>query len=224
MKKTAIAFLIIGALASCNSSVKQPDYQALFKRSYDLKDIPTAITAAQLILLNDSTNAVRDSLPKLYLAVQNFEACLQTLDAALVSKPADDELLKMKMICLEQVGKDEDLMKLAQNMFDKTGKVEYIYKVASVHLATGNFTEANKVIDVMSEKFKAGKDSVDMFIDQVRTQRVPVTAACWNMRGYYYVQTQQYQKAAEAYKKAIQTYPDFIMARRNLEQLLQNFQ
>jgi tetratricopeptide (TPR) repeat protein len=223
-------FLTLSAVAallvSCNNTPSNniPQLESLYKRSYDLKDIPTAITAAQLILVEDSAHALRDSLPSMYLAVQNIDACLATTEEALKRKPEDEELLKYKLLCLEQIGNAEDMQVLAQQLYDKTGKAEYIYKVASVQLITENFKEASKTIEDMMAKYKETPDSVDIFIDQTQSQRVPVLAACWNMKGYMHIQNQKYQQAAEAYQKAIQIFPDFVMARRNLQQLIQGMQ
>lgn len=214
-------------LASCgnqNSSGNIPQLEKLYKKSYDLKDVPTAITAVQLILAQDSTHNLRDSLPAMYMAVQNVDACLATTEESLKRKPEDEELLKYKLLCLEQLGEADKMFDLANNLYKKTGKAEYIYKVASVQLVTGKFNEAAKTIDEMMEKYKTSTDSVEIFIDQAQSQKVPVSAACWNMRGYMNIQTQKYQEAAEAYQKAIQIFPDFVMARRNLQQLMQGMQ
>jgi tetratricopeptide (TPR) repeat protein len=217
-------------LTACNNADKtatnasNQNLQKLYKTSYDLKDIPTAITAVQLILLEDSTNSLRDSLPSMYLAVQNIDACLATTEDALKRHPENEEFSKYKMLCLEQIGKADELYELAKTLYDKTGKAEYIYKIASVQLVTNKFDEASKTINSMMEKYKNTKDSVDIFIDQAQSQRVPIIAACWNMKGFLYIQTQKYQQAGEAYQKAIQTFPDFVMARRNLQQLIQGAQ
>ena len=162
-----------------NASIQK--LEKLYKTSYDLKDIPTAITAVQLILTHDSTNNLRDSLPSMYLAVQNIDACLTTTEAALKRHPENEEYNKYKMLCLEQIGKADELFTLAKNLYDKTGKAEYIYKIASVQLVTGEFDAATKTINDMMEKYKNTKDSVDIFIDQSQSQRVPIIAACWNM-------------------------------------------
>ncbi|MES2691355.1 MAG: tetratricopeptide repeat protein [Bacteroidota bacterium] len=220
---TAAAALLV----SCNNQPatnSTAQLEQLYKKSYDLKDVPTAITAVQLILLQDSSNNLRDSLPGMYLAVQNIDACLATTEDALKRKPNDEELLKYKLLCLEQTGEAEKMYALAENLYKKTGKAEYIYKVASVQLVTNKLDEAARTIDEMMVKYKDSKDSVDIFIDQAQSQRVPVVAACWNMKGYMHIQNQKYQQAAESYQKAIQMFPDFVMARRNLQQLVQGMQ
>ncbi|TAE86331.1 MAG: tetratricopeptide repeat protein [Bacteroidetes bacterium] len=226
MKSILTTISAVVLLSACNqkSVTDVKSLEVLYKKSYDLKDISTAITSVQLILLQDSTHALRDSLPAMYLSVQNIDACLTTTEDALKRKPNDEELLKYKMLCLEQLGKGEELLTLSNDLYNKTKKSEYLYKSVSVQLAMGNFEVASKNIDDMMEKYKGSTDSVDMIIGEGQNQRVPILAACWNMRGYVYIQTQKYQQAAEAYQRAIQIFPDFVMARRNLQQLIQSAQ
>ncbi len=226
MKSILTTISAVVLLAACNqkSATDIQSLETLYKKSYELKDIPTAITAVQFILLQDSTHALRDSLHVMYLAVQNIDACLTTTEDALKRKPDNEELLKYKMLCLEQLGKGEELLVLSNNLYNKTKKSEYLYKAVSVQLAMGDFEVATKSIDDMMEKYKGSTDSVDMIIGEGQNQRVPILAACWNMRGYVYIQTQRYQQAAEAYQRAIQIFPDFVMARRNLQQLVQSAQ
>lgn len=215
---------VILATACTQKNTSNAQLEQAFNRSMELKDYPTAITTVHLMLAADSTHALRDTLPALYFLTQNVDACLKTAEAALTRKPDDEELSKYKLLCLEQVGKPEEVMALARKLHEKTGKAEFMYKIASVEIIGGQFDKAAATIDAMEERYKSGKDSVDIFVDQTQSQRVPLLAACWNMRGYIYIQTQKYQQAAEAYQKAIQTYPDFVMARRNLQQLMQGMQ
>lgn len=227
MRKLILTLAAASVLAACNNTSNNAatdKLTALYKTSYDLKDIPTAITAVQLLLQHDSTNALRDSLPSMYFAVQNISACLTTTNASLTRNPENEDLNNLKLLCLEQQGEGKEVLALASKLYAKTGKVEYIYKQASVQLMSGDFEVAGKTIQTMMDKYKAAKDSVDIFIDQSQAQKVPVVAACWNMRGYMFIQKQQYQQAAEAYQKAIQIFPDFVMARRNLQQLIQGMQ
>jgi tetratricopeptide (TPR) repeat protein len=226
MKSFLITLSAVLTITACNRNnpTNSDELKTLYKKSYDLKDIQTAITAVQLILVKDSANDLRDSLPSMYFAVQNIDACLVSTEASLKRKPADEELLKYKMLCLEQLGKADELLVLSSDLYKKTGKVEYLYKSVSVQLVQGNFDVATKSIDAMMEKYKTSADSVDMIVGEGQNQRVPILAACWNMRGYVYIQNQKYQQAAEAYQKAIQIFPDFVMARRNLQQLIQSAQ
>ncbi|MBW7845231.1 MAG: tetratricopeptide repeat protein [Bacteroidia bacterium] len=220
----ATALLILSCSQQQANQSQNQKWEALYHKSYQLKDIPTAITAVQILLQQDSTNALRDSLPSMYFAVQNIDACLTVTDECLIRNPDSEDLNNIKLLCLEQKGEGEKALALAENLYNKTGKLEYVYKKASMELMTNQLDIAAKTINAMMEKYKTNKDSVDIFLDQSQSQPVPIIAACWNMRGYIHIQKQQYQQAAEAYQKAIQIYPDFVMARRNLQQLIQGMQ
>jgi len=69
MKKIIIAICVFVSITSCNnkSSNSIESYRKLFDKSMNSKDFPTAIVAAQLILINDSTQVLyADTLPELY--------------------------------------------------------------------------------------------------------------------------------------------------------------
>lgn len=217
-----------GLLAACNNpegannNIRQ--LEGLYKKSYDLKDVPTAITAVQLILTQDSTHYLRDSLPSMYLVMQNVEACLATTEDALKRRPDDEELLKYKLLCLEEQGEEEKMMSLAAGLYEKTGRAEYLYKIASYHLVTKKFDEAAKTISEMETRFKDSRDSIPMPVGQGMTQKVPIQAATSYVKAYLSIQKGQYQQAVGLYQNAIRTYPDFVMAQRDLQQLLQGLQ
>src|SRR5574343_687174 len=137
MKKLLALGAAAAVLVACNSSSNSTkNLEALYKKSYDLKDIPTAITAVQLLLQTDSTNALRDSLPGMYFAVQNIDACLTTTNESLKRNPDNEELNNLKLLCLEQKGEGDQALKLSEELYKKTGKLEYIYKKASMELMT----------------------------------------------------------------------------------------
>ncbi len=226
MRNLFILFAAIASLStfSCKEN-KAPatsassDYQKLFDRSMAMKDYPTAITAIQLILLSDSNSTLRDSLPELYGAVNNVAACLQTVDETLKRYPKEEKFLNLKLLCLQELGRMDEQFAMLRNLYETTNKPQYIAQIASIQVATGNINDARETIDTILVKYKDSKDSLDVFVDETNKQKVPVTAAAWNMKGYIYMQQKNIEKAKECYFKAMEIYPNFIMPRRNLEMI-----
>lgn len=193
-------------------------YQKLYEKSMKLKDLHTAIYAIQMVLMNDSTNNLRDSLPELYGAVNNVEACMQTNEETLKRHPKDEKFLNIKILCLQQTGDMDGQFKLLEQLYKDTKKAQYIAQMASLQLASGDNKEAMKTINFIIDEFKNNKtDSMDIFLDEVNKQRVPVLAAAYNMKGYVYMQRKDIANAKEMYFKALEVYPQFEMPRRNLE-------
>lgn len=217
-----IALLLL--VVSCKNNTESSkanmnnDYQKLYEKSMKLKDLHTAIYAIQMILIQDSTNALRDSLPELYGAVNNIEACMLTNEETLKRYPKEEKFLNIKILCLQQVGDMNGQFVLLEQLYQQTKKPQYIAQMASLQLAGGQAKEAMKTIDFILAEYKNNKtDSLDIFLDETTKQKVPVMAAAYNMKGYVYMQKKDINNAKEMYFKALEIYPEFEMPKRNLE-------
>jgi tetratricopeptide (TPR) repeat protein len=200
-----------------NASSINPN-RILYEKSMKLKDFHSAIFAIQTILLTDSTNSLRDSLPELYGAVNNVEACMQTNEETLKRYPNEEKFLNIKVLCLQQIGDMDGQFMLLERLYTQTKKPQYIAQMASLQLAGGQSKEAMQTIDFMIGEFASNKkDSLDIFLDEVNKQKVPVLAAAYNMKGYVYMQRKDIKNAKEMYFKALEIYPEFEMPKRNLE-------
>ncbi|MES2558468.1 MAG: hypothetical protein V4590_01920 [Bacteroidota bacterium] len=193
-------------------------YQKLYEKSIKLKDIHTAIYAIQMVLMTDSANSLRDSLPELYGAVNNIEACMQTNEETLKRHPNNEKFKNIKVLCLQQVGDVDGQFLLLEDLYKTTKKPQYIAQIASLQLAAGQTKQAVETIDFIISEFRNNKtDSLDIFLDETNKQKVPVLAAAYNMKGYVYMQKKDITNAKEMYFKALEIYPDFVMPKRNLE-------
>lgn len=228
MKNYLILATALFALAACNPKSNQPasevnegssvsTYKQLYEKSMKLKDLHTAITAIQLILLEDSTNGLRDSLPELYGAVNNLQACMQTNEASMKRHPGEEKYKNIKVLCLQQMGDLDGQFALLKDLFETTNKPQYVAQIAAIQISTGNLKDARETVDMILEKYDKSNDSLEVFLDESNKQLVPVKAAAWNMKGYIYMQQKNIEKAKEAYFKALEIYPDFVMPKRNLE-------
>lgn len=225
MKRTLIMLVAAATIfAACknnstpNSANENAQYKMLYEKSIKLKDLHTAICAIQMVLLTDSTNNLRDSLPELYGAVNNIEACMQTNEATLKRHPNEEKFKNIKVLCLQQMGDVDGQFLLLEDLYKTTKKPQYIAQMASLQLAAGEVKEAMKTIDFIITEYKNNKtDSLDIFLDETNKQKVPVVAAAYNMKGYVYMQQKNINKAKEAYFAALEIYPDFVMPKRNLE-------
>jgi tetratricopeptide (TPR) repeat protein len=205
-----------GGQSSGNGS--DSTYHRLYTKSIKLKDLNTAIFAIQMVLLNDSADGLRDSLPELYGAVNNVEACMQTNEDALKRHPNEEKYLNIKVICLRQIGDMDGQFILLDQLYKQTHKPQYVAQMASLQLAGGQTSEALKTINFILEEYKNNKtDSLDIFLDEMNSQKVPVVAAAYNMKGYIYMQRKDITNAKEMYFKALEIYPEFEMPKRNLE-------
>jgi tetratricopeptide (TPR) repeat protein len=224
---TAIAFLFI----SCNNKQTSSEQTGasvidanikLYEHAMKAKDFQTAITAIQYILLEDSTHQFRDSLPELFGAVNNLEACLMATESAMIRYPDNEKYKTIMLICLQQIGDFEGQTVLLNDLYQQTKKPEYVIQIVTMLIQTGQLKQASKTIDELMKEFKNSKESIEVAKDENSKQRVPIMAALWNMKGYTYLQMKNVDKAKEAFFKALEIDDKFEMPKRNLNMIFDN--
>jgi tetratricopeptide (TPR) repeat protein len=224
MKKIIIAICIFVSLTSCNnkSSNSIESYKKLFDKSMNSKDFPTAIVAAQLILIDDSTEVLyADTLPELYAATNNIYACNDAAENALKRNPKSERYLLIKALCAEQLGNMEEQMSIYNQLYAINKKPEYLYRITAAHFGSANFQAVENNLKELDEMAKTSKDSIDFMISESEKQKVPLKAALLNMRAIMAAQKDNDMLSAKKYfEAAIREFPDFIVAKEFYKRLM----
>lgn len=225
MKKTIICICTILTLVSCKNNSENSlknNYKKLFDKSMNSKDFQTAIVAAQLLLIEDSTELVyADTLPELYAATNNIMACNDAADAAIKRNPKSERLLLIKALCAEQLGKVDEQMSLYNQLYAINKKPEYLYRITAAHFGAGNFEAVDNNLKELDQLALTNKDSIDFMLSESEKQKVPLKAALLNMRGVMAVQKDRdIIKAKKYFEAAIREYPDFIIAKEYYKRLM----
>ena len=224
MKKIIIVICVFVSLTSCNnnSSNSNESYKKLFDKSMNSKDFPTAIVAAQLILINDSTEVLyADTLPELYAATNNIYACNDAAENALKRSPKSERYLLIKALCAEQLGNMEEQMSIYNQLYAINKKPEYLYRITAAHFGSANFQAVENNLKELDEMAKTSKDSIDFMISESEKQKVPLKAALLNMRAIMAAQKDRDMLSAKKYfEAAIREFPDFIVAKEFYKRLM----
>ncbi len=224
MKKIIIALCVFVSLTSCNnkSSNSIESYKKLFDKSMNSKDFPTAIVAAQLILINDSNEVLyADTLPELYAATNNIYACNDAAANALKRNPKSERYLLIKALCAEQLGNMEEQMSIYNQLYAINKKPEYLYRITAAHFGSANFQAVENNLKELDEMAKNSKDSIDFMISESEKQKVPLKAALLNMRAIMAAQKDRDMLSAKKYfEAAIREFPDFIVAKEFYKRLM----
>lgn len=224
MKKIIIAICVFLSITSCNnkSSNAIESYKKLFDKSMNSKDFPTAIVAAQLILIDDSTEVLyADTLPELYAATNNIYACNDAAANALKRNPKSERYLLIKALCAEQLGNMEEQMSIYNQLYAINKKPEYLYRITAAHFGSANFQAVENNLKELDEMAKNSKDSIDFMISESEKQKVPLKAALLNMRAIMAAQKDRDMQSAKKYfEAAIREFPDFIVAKEFYKRLM----
>ncbi|MFI5221978.1 MAG: hypothetical protein ACHQK8_06620 [Bacteroidia bacterium] len=220
---SAIVFLSACGNNNTSSSGKKNTevYKKLYEKSMSMKDYSTAIMAVQMILLEDSSMAsYQDSLPELYAAVNNVEAVSKTIDPVLKRHPKDEKFIQIKSVVQQEQGDYEGVMNSYSTLYELTHKLSYLYQIGTMSFQMGKLDEATKIVDEILSKAPGSKDSLDIFVSEQQKQKVPILAAALNFKGYIFAQKRNLPEAKKYFESALKVFPDFVMAKRNIQQMM----
>lgn len=186
------------------------------------KDFPTAIVAAQMILIEDSTQILyADTLPELYAATNNIMACNDAAGEALKRNPKSERLLLIKALCAEQMGNVDEQMSIYNQLYAINKKPEYLYRITAAHFGTGNFKAVENNLKELDQLAETTKDSIDFMLSETEKQKVPLKAALYNMRAIMAAQKDRDMASAKKYfEAAIREFPDFVVAKEYYKRLM----
>jgi len=233
MKGSYFYITFLGALFcmfSCNNSQKnhigtEMDHEIkLYHQAIKFGDVGTAIHAMQSLLVWDSTHtSYYDTLAVLYFHSQNYAQAVQSAQEALDKDPNNDKLLQIAAHGCQFLGRSD----MAIIYYVKLEKVKpgpvVSYELASSYFYMKDLKQVSDNIDkVMADK-KSDTTKVNISFNQGRDQQdVPVKAACYNLLGTLYMNENKKDEAVKNYKKAIEIYPDFELAKQNEDYILKS--
>jgi tetratricopeptide (TPR) repeat protein len=221
-------FIISLFLASCNNkqehgnrSSADSSHLRLFNRAMNIGDFQTAIYAINLHLLDDSTDEKwYDTLAILYLNTNNFLPASFCADKVLKKRPDDIRMLELKGGAEQQLGRRDKILDVYAQLFRVTNDYQYMYQTAAVEFTAGNIERCKVLVDSMMSSPIINRDSIEIQIGEDQSQTVPLKAAVLNLQAFLKARDGNYAEAKKNFEAALKIYPDFVLARRNLQDLM----
>ena len=224
----AYALLIVGtAVMSCNNETtptketEENRHITLFKHARSTGDLTTAAVALNEMLLNDTTYSDwYDTLAVLYYNIGNYQPATWYADKVLEKKPKDLRMLELSAMSEQQLGRPEKVLKAYRDLFNVTNDFQYLYQSAAVEFSMGNVDNCKLLVDSILRSPSIDKDSIEIQIESDYSQQVPLRAAVYNLQAFLKARDGNMMGAKNDFERALRIYPDFILAKRNLQDLM----
>jgi tetratricopeptide (TPR) repeat protein len=230
MQKT-VAFTLVSSflfLAACKQKNTTPasnssDNEAMkmYQKAMEMGDFQTAIYSLNLFLQTDSTDVKwYDTLAVLYINSNNFLPASWCADKVLKNKPKELRMLELKAMAEQQLGRRDKILDVYKSLFEITGNYQYVYQTAAVEFTAGNIDRCKNLIDSMMTSKTINKDSIDIQVSEDESQKVPLKAAIYNLQAFIKARDGKYLEAKKDFENALRIFPDFILAKKNLQDLM----
>lgn len=226
--KIVYALLITGiAFISCNTETapsketEENRHVKLFKHARTTGDLTTAAVALNEMLLDDTTYSDwYDTLAVLYYNIGNYQPASWYADKVLAHKPKDLRMLELLAMSEQQLGRPEKVLKAYSDLFKVTNDFQYLYQSAAVEFSMGNVDNCKLLVDSILRSPSIDKDSIEIQIESDYSQQVPLRAAVYNLQAFLKARDGNMMGAKNDFERALRIYPDFILAKRNLQDLM----
>ena len=213
------AFIITTTAIAQNSNTvefeKQKIKQAL---AYGDKTI-AASSMYSIINLEGPQSSYKDSLAYLYFNERNYVSTFLVTNDILKNKPDNVELLEMQAISLESMGAIKKASEAYNTLLTKTNNNYHAYKLAGLQFRLNEFDKAFSTIKKADQLAYNGAMEITFQVNKTYNQNVDLKAAIAYLEGIIANNLKKTDEAKISFARAIKIFPDFVLAKGELEKL-----
>lgn len=193
-----------------------------YKKIYDLaaskyNDFFVARNALyNMIALHPDRTGLKDTLTYLYFNGNNHLQVILLGKEILEAYPGKSEILELVAVSQQNLGWQKDALESFERLFAITKDPYHMYSIASLQYMLKRYGEGSESLNTII----ASTDSLGVVTisnNQGESQKVPLKAAAFNMRGVIALEINQPDVAKQNFLKALELFPEFALAKGNLD-------
>lgn len=160
-----------------------------------------------------------DSLSRIYFSMGAYPQSLAAANIVLAKQPDNLQLLELTAICQNALKNSKEALSLYEKLYEKTKNIYHLYQVAVLQYSLQRYGECSGSIDKILADKEAANEKIQLSYDEQTSQAVPLNAAAYNLRGVMGKDLAQKDKAKADFEAALKIYPEFMLAKNNLEMI-----
>ncbi len=190
-------------------------YLKQYRFAQKVGDLNAAATALVGYLAENDDPAYLDTLMQIYILTGNNPSALAAGYILLEKGHASNTLLDRLAVIEKNVGLLDSAIVRYLTLYQKTADPVYAYELAGIYFQKQDFTSMEKQLDRIFNDPKAHQRKVSIIIQQ-QPQEIPLLAAAYNLRGYYFLNKGDIDKAEADFQQALKAAPQFPLPQNNL--------
>jgi tetratricopeptide (TPR) repeat protein len=193
-------------------------YDKMFHDALNFGDIAVATNAVYgLMSLKPDSVALLDTLSALYFQRQAWPQVVLVTTSILEKNANSESALELRAVANQSLGRAKEALADYEALYGKAKNPYHLYEIASLQFAMKRFGEselsANRIISDQSVK----DETISISLQDGRSQNVPLHAAALNLIGVMNLEQGKKDLAKSAFETAIKIYPEFLLAKNNLD-------
>ncbi len=192
----------------------------IYQQATRYQDPLTKIYALHHRIAQDGPSfALLDTLAQAYFEAGFYKQAISVVDELLPQQPRNATLAEIKALSYYYLQDLKKAVEAYENLYEITADPLHLYQVVTMQFNLQRYGECQANIDKLLSLPEATQAQVRIAAPDGQTQSVPLRAAAYNVRGVIFRLQKDYAKAREAFEKALQIAPDFLLAKGNLEDM-----
>ena len=209
---------------SKNESSNTSTEIAKVKKALRYADYETAITSLYDVIQKEGESTTYlDSLAYLYFSTGRYASCALVAKDVLARDGNKANILELQAVSLSNLGNTVEAINTYQKLIPLTKNIHHYYELALLQYSIKRLAEAAVSIKNAEDITADQEDYVTIPLDQNQMQKVPIMAAIYNLHGLiaYDLDKTNTEIPKKAFQKAIELFPDFVLAQNNMKAMEQ---
>lgn len=207
------------SLASGNQMQANVDADLIiYRRCLQLRDFATAVDAAWRYYTRSGIESFQDSILALYVQSANFAPAVMLASQITERQPQNAFAWEMLAMTRQTLGQKERALAAYEKVYFLKKQPYHLYQVASLQFQLERIGESRKNTQNLLNSKIPITESVKL-ISEKDSQDVPLLAAAYNLYGNLALYNKDKKAARTSFEKALELFPDFLLAKGNLDKL-----
>lgn len=189
----------------------------VFEQSLSSGDAATAIIALNYYITEQgSNNNYADTLAMLYMQQGAFPQCYYWVEKRLQAKPADNNLLELKGMCLDKMQQPKEAIDVFEKLFKATRSPYHAYKLMELQYGIKRLNECLETATAAERLTYKPEYTMTYNIGQ-QSGRTYLQAGVYNIHALALYDLDKKAEAKAYFEKALALDTTFLLAKQNLE-------
>ncbi|MEN2992373.1 MAG: tetratricopeptide repeat protein [Bacteroidia bacterium] len=192
----------------------------VYQQAQQYGDALTQIYALHWRLATEGASfALRDTLAQTYFQAGLFRQCISVVEELLRENPRNSALLELRALAYLYLQDQKNALDSYEKLYELTQSPLDLYQVITLQFNLQRYGECQANIDRLLATPESERLRVRISTPDGQSQEVPLRAAAWNVRGVLLRAQKEFSRAKAAFEEALKIYPEFVLAKGNLEDL-----
>lgn len=197
-------------------------YLNLYQRGVKYNDSRTAITALHGYLSFGDDITYKDTLGLIYYLAEDYYSSLLITKEVTDLMPDNLGALERLASCYNQLGDLKACVESYEKLCPKTKNPYHYYQLAVAQYQLKRIAECSQNLQLVIADTISYKTPVSFTNNDGKAQNVSLLAASYNMLGVIQMDAKNYSEARKFFNKSLESFPEFIGAKENLQLLDKN--